>query len=209
MSGKNIEAIYPLSPMQEGMLFHTLYAPASGVYFEQLSCALAGALDLALFQQAWQHIIDRHPALRTLFVWRNRDKPLQVVRQQVTLPWAHYDWRDMASDEQERRLAALLVEDRARGFELMHAPLMRCTVIQMDKALHQFVWSFHHLLLDGWSVSQVLQEAFRLLATDRNQPAMPQVNQYLAGKRKAQFLCRIAKVHQRGVRINPLRAALL
>ena len=160
MSGKNIEAIYPLSPMQEGMLFHTLYAPASGVYFEQLNCTLAGALDLAVFQQAWQHIVDRYAALRTLFVWQNRDKPLQIVRQQVALPWTRHDWRGIAPDEQERRLAAFLVEDRARGFELMQAPLMRCTLIRMDDTLHQFVWSFHHLLLDGWSVSHVLQEVF-------------------------------------------------
>ncbi|MCZ7667544.1 MAG: condensation domain-containing protein [Chloroflexi bacterium] len=65
---KNIEAIYPLSPMQEGMLFHTLYEPQSALYFEQLSFLLQGTLDIALWQQAWQHVIDRHPALRTAYV---------------------------------------------------------------------------------------------------------------------------------------------
>jgi len=172
MSTNTIEAIYPLSPMQEGMLFHTLYAPASGVYFEQLTCTLVGALDLALFEQAWQQIIDRHAILRTLFVWENRDKPLQVVRQRATLPWTRHDWRGIASAEQEQRLAAFLADDRAQGFDLRQAPLMRCTVIQLDEALHQFVWSIHHLLLDGWSVSRVLQEVFAVYeALCRQQPA--------------------------------------
>jgi surfactin family lipopeptide synthetase C len=80
-----IEAIYPLSPMQQGMLFHTLYTPESGVYFEQLCFTLNGddrhpGLDVAAFERAWQSLIDRHPALRTVFAWETRDKPLQVVR---------------------------------------------------------------------------------------------------------------------------------
>jgi hypothetical protein len=63
---KNVEAIYPLSPMQQGMLFHTLYAPNSGMYFEQLVCTLRGTLDVQAFQTAWQRVVERHPVLRTL-----------------------------------------------------------------------------------------------------------------------------------------------
>jgi hypothetical protein len=83
MSSKNIEAAYPLSPMQHGMLFHTLYEPESGMYFEQLSCTLDGNLNVLAFQQAWQQVVDRHPVLRTAFVWNKIEKPLQVVGRRV------------------------------------------------------------------------------------------------------------------------------
>ncbi|MCB0123652.1 MAG: non-ribosomal peptide synthetase, partial [Caldilineaceae bacterium] len=85
--GENIAQIYPLSPMQGGMLFHTLYTPNDGAYFEQLSFHLFGLLDVARFQQAWQKVLDRHAALRTGFVWQKVDAPLQIVYQHLTFPW--------------------------------------------------------------------------------------------------------------------------
>ena len=74
-----VQDIYELSPMQQGMLFHTLYAPESGVYFEQRNCLLAGPLDVAAFKRAWQTVVERHAVLRTAFYWDEADKPLQVV----------------------------------------------------------------------------------------------------------------------------------
>ena len=160
MSSKNIEAAYPLSPMQHGMLFHTIYAPESGMYFEQLSYTLDGSLNVLAFQRAWQQVVDRHPILRTAFVWNNIEQPLQVVGRRVTLPWQQYDWRGLSSLEQQEKLAAFLQGDRAQGFQLSKAPLMRLTLIQMDESLYQFIYSFHHLLLDGWSLSLVLKEVY-------------------------------------------------
>src|SRR5919202_6653184 len=104
MSSKNIEAAYPLSPMQQGMLFHTLYAPESGMYFEQLSCTLDGNLNVLAFQRAWQQVLDRHPVLRTAFVWENIEKPLQVVGRRVRLPWEEHDWRGLSSVQQQKQL---------------------------------------------------------------------------------------------------------
>lgn len=89
--GKNIESIYPLSPMQQGMLFHTLYAPETGVYFQQLICTLRGNLNIAAFEQAWQRVLERHPVLRTAFVWENPKQSFQVVCKLVNIPWFHYD----------------------------------------------------------------------------------------------------------------------
>jgi amino acid adenylation domain-containing protein len=157
---KNIESIYPLSPMQQGMLFHTLYAPDSGVYFEHLSCTLHGNLNATAFKQAWQQVVERHPVLRTLFVWEHRKKPLQVVRKSVNLPWVQHDWQRLSLIEQQERLEAFLKADRGQGFELDQAPLMRCALIQMAKDTYQFVWSFHHLLMDGWCLSIILKEVF-------------------------------------------------
>ncbi|MEA5581861.1 amino acid adenylation domain-containing protein [Nodularia harveyana UHCC-0300] len=157
---KNVAAIYPLSPMQQGMLFHTLYSPESGIYFEQFICTISGKLNVPVFQQAWQQVVERHPVLRTLFVWENRKKPLQVVRHQVKLPWIEYDWRSVSPSEQQRQVEEFLVSDRTQGFKLDQAPLMRCALLQLAENTYEFVASFHHLLVDGWSLPILFQEVF-------------------------------------------------
>lgn len=159
MSDKNIEAIYPLSPMQEGMLFHTLYDPQSGLYFEQFTCVFEGQLDVAAFKQAWQRVVEKHAALRTAFVWEKQDKPLQVVFRQVILPWQEMDWRAVSPSELASRFEAFMAADRKRGFELNRPPLMRLALIRLAENVFRFVWSHHHLLLDGWSLPIVLQDA--------------------------------------------------
>ncbi len=161
---KNVEDIYPLSPLQQGMLFHTLYAPQSGVYVEQMSCTLRGDLDGAAFKRAWQYVIDRHPVFRTAFIWEGLDEPLQIVRQQVDLPWEQDDWRELDADTQQTRLEALLKADQVRGFELVRAPLTRFTLVQLADDDYAFIWSHHHLLLDGWSLPLVLNEVLACYA---------------------------------------------
>ncbi len=148
----NIADIYELSPMQQGMLFHTLYAPNSGVYFEQLICTLDGELQVSALQQAWEEVVSRHPILRTSFHWDELDKPLQVVHSQVNVPWEQQNWLGLTSDEQEKRLEAFLESDRQIGFDLNVAPLMRFTLIQVADTTWQLVWSNHHLLLDTWQL---------------------------------------------------------
>jgi amino acid adenylation domain-containing protein/non-ribosomal peptide synthase protein (TIGR01720 family) len=157
---KNVEDIYSLSPMQQGMLFHTLYASEPGMYFEQLSCTLDSDLDISAFQRAWQQVVERHPILRTAFFWEGLDEALQVVHQHVSLPWKQHDWRGWSPVEQQTQLEALLQTERERGFDLGVAPLMRLTLIQVTENAYYFIWSHHHLLLDGWSVSSVIKEVF-------------------------------------------------
>ncbi|NJM22258.1 MAG: hypothetical protein HC907_27885 [Richelia sp. SM1_7_0] len=155
---KNIESIYPLSPMQQGMLFHTLYAPESGIYVEQLSCTLTGNLDITAFAQAWQKIVDRHPILRTLFVWEHGKQPLQIVSKSVKLPWIFDDWQNFSEIEQQQRLQNLLEIERSQGFVLDKAPLMRCTLIKLEADSYEFIWSHHHVLMDGWCLPIILKE---------------------------------------------------
>ena len=155
---KNVVSIYPLSATQSGMLFHTLYEPQSEAYFEQLSCTLTGHLDTGAFERAWQSVTERHPVLRTAFAWKNTKKPLQVVSRKVTLELERHDWRER--DRHEQDLAEFAALDRARGFELNRPPLMRCILVQLDETRWRFIWSFHHLILDGWSQQQVLGEVF-------------------------------------------------
>ncbi len=160
MTNKNIQDIYPLSPMQRGILFHTLLAPDSEVYFEQLTCTLSGDLQASELESAWEQVVDRHPALRTVFIWKGLDEPRQAVRHRVTLPWQEQDWRGISATEQQERLKVYLSADRRQGFDLAKGPLMRFALIRLSDDEYQFVWSYHHLLLDGWSLAIVLQEAF-------------------------------------------------
>ncbi|QLE51261.1 amino acid adenylation domain-containing protein [Nostoc sp. C057] len=154
----NIEDLYELSPMQQGMLFHTLYAPESEVYFEQLLCILQGKLNFPAFQQAWEQVVARHPILRSSFYWEEIEKPLQMVSKQVNLPWEELDWRHFTPDEQQEHLENFLKCDRQKGFELDVAPLMRFTIIQLEDYTYQFIWSHHHILFDGWSMQIILKE---------------------------------------------------
>ena len=101
VASKNIEAIYPLSPMQQGMLFHSLYAPESGVYVEQMTLNLIGNINVAAFESAWQTVVDRYSILRTLFIWENRPTPLQIVLKQVDLPWTNLDWLSLSPTAQQ------------------------------------------------------------------------------------------------------------
>src|SRR5262249_35884232 len=90
---RDLEDIYPLTPLQQGILFHALYEPDSGAYVEQLGCVIRGELDVPSFRRAWQRVLERHPALRTAFRWEGLEQPLQVVHTQAALPFLEQDWR--------------------------------------------------------------------------------------------------------------------
>ncbi|MBV7340136.1 hypothetical protein KFU94_70410 [Chloroflexi bacterium TSY] len=160
MNTEHIEDIYPTSPMQKGMLFHSLYAPKAGEYITQSTGTLHGDLNAEAFRQAWQQVIERNPILRTAFIWEDLEEPVQVVCRGVSLPLEEQDWRTLTKDEQDVRLADLLENERIRSFDLAQPPLMRIILIRISDDIHQFVWSHHHMLLDGWSLSLLLHEIF-------------------------------------------------
>jgi amino acid adenylation domain-containing protein len=156
----NMEAVHPLSPIQHGMLFHTLLAPDSGTYFNQLHGVIEGNVDMNALDAAWQHAAATHAILRTAFAWEGLAEPLQVVMPEVKIPSTRLDWRGLSSRQQQARLGKFLMEDRRQGFRLSEAPLMRFAMMQLDDNRYQFVWSHHHLLMDAWSMSVLLQEVF-------------------------------------------------
>ncbi|MCP4654126.1 MAG: non-ribosomal peptide synthetase, partial [bacterium] len=143
------------------MLFHSLYAPESGVYVVQLSVRLRGELDVPIFAQAWQQVVGRHATLRSSFHWEALDKPVQVVHHKPKVGIEHGSWRDLSPADEQQRLRSFLSADRDRGFELGAAPLIRLALFELGEGAFQFIWSFHHLCLDGWSQARVLQEVFR------------------------------------------------
>ena len=159
---REIEDSYPLSPMQHGMLFESLYSPRSGVNIVQMICSLPEKVDIPVFKEAWQRIIRHHPVLRTSFHFECVEEPTQHVHKQVQLSFYEYEWTDLSGSEADKRLEEFLREDRLRGFDLSAAPLMRFSLIRISVDAFRFIWTFHHALLDGRSFMEILKEAFSL-----------------------------------------------
>jgi amino acid adenylation domain-containing protein/non-ribosomal peptide synthase protein (TIGR01720 family) len=165
--GRAVEDIYPLSPMQEGLLFHALSGDAqtgggSQAYQVQLAWKIEGRLDVPRFRRAWAEAARRHAILRTSFAWEGLRRPMQVVHPAAELEWMVGDWAGLPAAAHPAALDAYLAADREAGFRLDEAPLMRCGVFGTGESGAWFVWSHHHLLLDGWACSRVAAEVFRL-----------------------------------------------
>ncbi len=162
MNNREIEDIYPLSPMQQGMLYHSIYSPETAIYLEQLNCRLIGPLNIEAFQRSWQEVVRRHTILRTSFMWEDLDEPLQIVHRQVDLPLSFKDISNLKPDSQQETLDGLLADDLQTGFDLIEAPLMRLMLVKLEMDQFFLVWTHHHLLLDGWSMPILLKEVFTL-----------------------------------------------
>jgi amino acid adenylation domain-containing protein/non-ribosomal peptide synthase protein (TIGR01720 family) len=155
-----MEDLYPLSPMQQGLLFHSLYAPEERTYVNQLAVDIDG-LDPQRFAAAWREALRRHAILRSAFLWRGAaETPLQAVQAQVELPLEILDWR--GRENAGEGLAELRAAEHARGFDLARPPLLRLVLVRLDGERHHLVWTSHHLLLDGWSTSRLLGEVLGL-----------------------------------------------
>jgi amino acid adenylation domain-containing protein/non-ribosomal peptide synthase protein (TIGR01720 family) len=158
LSVRDVEDIYTLSPMQEGMLFQSLYNRDGDAYFRLMSLALHGDLDLEAFERAWRRVVEVHPALRTSFFWRGTDRPVQVVQRNVSLPLELHDWRDLTPELRQEKLQTYLHEQQARAFELEQAPLIRLALLRLEDQVSRFVWSYHHILIDGWSRALIYKD---------------------------------------------------
>ena len=174
-----IEDILPLSPLQEGLLFHALYdAQAPDLYTVQLVLALQGPLDGVMLQAAVQALIGRHASLRAAFQHENLSRPVQVILPKVVPPWRNIDLSLLPAADREQRLAGILAEDRAERFDLASPPLIRSTLIRLSTAEHRLVLTHHHVLMDGWSTPVVAQELLTLYAHKGDAGALPRVTPY-------------------------------
>ncbi|HEX4225550.1 MAG TPA: AMP-binding protein, partial [Pseudonocardiaceae bacterium] len=168
----SFEAVLPLTPLQEGMLFHATYdggasgADGEGVdfYNMQVPIELTGALDVNALRHACELVLARHPALRAGFLQRRSGEPFQAIAAQVRLPWQEFDLRGFGPAEQQTRLTALLNEDRRQRFTMTTPPLLRFRLFILGDERHLLVMTSHHILMDGWSMPIVLTDLFRILA---------------------------------------------
>jgi amino acid adenylation domain-containing protein len=189
VSRKNVEDIYPLSPLQQGMLFHALYSPEEGAYVEQWPLMVDGALDVDAHARAVQRTVDRHTALRTGMVWRNAPQPLQVVFREAPVEVRRLDWSDQGEDGWRRQLADFLAADRRRGFDLARAPLLRTAYVRIDGGRHLLVVTIHHAIMDGWSVPLIFADMDAFYRAERggrvlDLPPAPRYREYVAWLQK-------------------------
>ncbi|NWE13861.1 non-ribosomal peptide synthetase [Pseudomonas yamanorum] len=155
-----IEDVYPLTPMQEGLLLHTLLEPGTGLYYMQDRYRINSALDPERFAQAWQAVIARHEALRASFCWNVGEDMLQVIHKPGSTPIEYLDWSADPESEQEPRLQALLKSEREAGFDLLNQAPFHLRLIRVGEARYWFMMSNHHILIDAWCRSLLMNDFF-------------------------------------------------
>ena len=154
-----VQDIYALTPMQR--LFFAMEASQSNLGFEQWHFRIDGALDTRVLRQAIEYVVSRHSILRTAFVADGGTEPLQIVSRGAVLPWSEEDWRPHSLADQDTRIAALLQSDSRKSFDLTQAPDMRIALRRVTDRSWHFVWSTHHLCIDGWSWPVVFKDVSR------------------------------------------------
>jgi amino acid adenylation domain-containing protein len=158
----DIEDTYALSSMQQGMLFQYQMAPESGYYIQQLVCSFRENLNVDAFKKAWEGILGRYQVLRTAFRWEGLEEPRQDVYIKVELPFETQDWQHLSADRQQSQFREFLKADRKRVFNLTETPLLRLSLIHLGDASYRFVWTYHHIILDGTSRRVILEELFAI-----------------------------------------------
>ncbi|HET6709396.1 amino acid adenylation domain-containing protein, partial [Amycolatopsis sp.] len=183
--GRGVADVYPLTPMQSGMLFHSLAEPDADVYLGHFGVVLEGADDVGRLAEAWQRVIDRTPILRTAVVWEGVGRPVQVVHRQVPVPVVHTDLRALPESERAAETERLWEARTAEAIDLTKPPLMRLKFLRLSDTSVRIHWASHHLLLDGWSFAQVLTDVFTEYAalsgnTAAASPPRPPYRDYVA-----------------------------
>ncbi|WP_432780446.1 amino acid adenylation domain-containing protein [Pseudomonas corrugata] len=169
-TGNPIEDVYPLSPLQQGMLFHSLLHEDSGVYLMQDRYRIGGAIDEVAFLESWRQVVALHPSLRASFQWKSQKQPVQVIHREVKVPLDTLDLRGLAAHEQEARIRSLLEDEQKVGFNLSKPPLIRFRLVRLADESYEFIRSFHHILMDAWCISLVTVDflkVYEALCNDR------------------------------------------
>lgn len=176
MSDQQIKTIYPLTALQQGILFHSINEPDRGVFIDQVHFDIQlSDSQVNAFKQSWIYLLDRHDVLRTAFIWKQIKQPVQVVKTTCEPEWYSHDYSHIARNEQQSRFAQLLLADRIQDFDLANPPLCRQHLVKISDQSYRLLWTFHHLILDGWSVANLfaeLKSAYGYIHTGRT----PQFN---------------------------------
>ena len=172
--GGDIEDIYGLSPLQEGLYYHWLREPESAVYFEQMRYELTGELDMGLVERSYGELVERHGILRTHFTQEAGDRVLQVMRRGVAGGFGYGEVQEESAAEELRRA------DRSRSFDLHSGSQMRLTVLKRGERRYEFIWSHHHIITDGWCIGIMIREFLELYGSHKEgrEPRLGKVTPY-------------------------------
>lgn len=159
---EDLKDLYPLTPMQEGMLFHARQAPGSPAYTEQVVWRVSGAFDVVRYQAAWDALHARHDALRSVFTHEKTREPLQMILKERRADFTAESLLEVPVAERDTRAAAVRAAEKSRGFDLARGPMLRVRVLQVGESEFDVVLTWHHILLDGWSTHLVLRDLLAL-----------------------------------------------
>jgi len=183
----DLEEIYPITPMENAMLFQSMLSAEADdqpdqLYLTQVVWTIEGQVDGAAFAKAWKKVAQRHETLRTSFHQQYLDQPLAVIHSDPIIELTHEDWRDSDTSDRDSRLAVLLHDDQQRGYALNNIPLMRVYLLQFGDTDFRFIWSHHHIIIDGWSIPLVLDDLFAAYnaATSNTELSLPVAPPYKA-----------------------------
>jgi amino acid adenylation domain-containing protein/non-ribosomal peptide synthase protein (TIGR01720 family) len=157
-----IEDVYPLTPMQEGLLLHTLLEPGTGIYYMQDRYRINSELDPQRFAQAWQAVIARHEALRASFCWDSGEQMLQIIHKPGSTRIEFVDWSAEPQAQHEERLQTLLRKEREAGFDLLHEAPFHLRLIRVGEGRYWFMMSNHHILIDAWCRGLLMSDFFEI-----------------------------------------------
>ena len=178
VTASRIGDVLPLAPLQEGLLFHALFdVEGAEVYNAQFTMDLGGEVDPARLRAAMTAVLARHPQLGGAFRYSRAGQPVLVVPRGPALPWEEVDLREPGEDRAKRR-QAYIDEDRVRPFDPRRAPLLRCALLRTADDAWTFVFTHHHVLLDGWSLGVLVRELLRLYASGGDPSELPAAPAY-------------------------------
>ncbi len=174
-----IQEILPLSPLQEGLLFHALCDTGEkAVYTVQIVLDLEGAIDEAALRTAAEALLRRHASLRASFIHEGLSHPVQVISREITLPWEVIDLTTLDEWTRTRRLDRLTADDRRRRFDFDTPPLLRFCLVRLNVERYKLLVTFHHILLDGWSIPILVRDLFALYESRGDASTLSRVTPY-------------------------------
>nr|ADK54821.1 non-ribosomal peptide synthase [uncultured soil bacterium] len=184
MSDSALVGVWPLSPLQEGMLFHALYdEQGTDVYVSQMIIGLDGPLDAVALRASWQALLDRHESLRAGFQRRSSGAPVQLIMRRAVLPWREEDLSGLAEDKAWAESERIGLEERARRFDLSVPPLLKVLLVKVGPDRYRMMVTLHHILVDGWSLPLLMRElwtAYEAGGSTRDLPPVTPYREYLA-----------------------------
>lgn len=178
--GQRLQSIYPLSPLQHGILFHYIKDKTSDAYFQQDEFQISGYIDQKIFAESWQYLIRRYDILRTNFVYQKLQTPRQIVFKEKDQAILFEDLREIAKDKQDIYLNKFKELDRQKGFDLTKGHLMRVAVFQVSDQEYTIIWSHHHIIMDGWCRGIIFKDFFSIygLLKSGAEVSLPKVYPY-------------------------------